>query len=74
MTLEDQIDEFYRFAIEACKTQSFNTVEEVREQRRIAKPSQESATEDLAAIQSAIVDLERGDRGVPADEFLAKTR
>ncbi len=50
------------------------TPEECLELWRIEHPSQQLAEDDLKAIKAAIIDLNNGDRGIPAEEFVNSLR
>jgi hypothetical protein len=66
----DELREFHRFLGDRIACNGVNpSPEEALDEWRRQNPSTLAASEDVAAIQEALADLAKGDRGIPFDEF-----
>jgi hypothetical protein len=65
-----ELQEFHRFIGERLKQTEVDwSPEEALDQWRRLHADPKSADEELAAIQEALHDMAKGDRGIPFDEF-----
>jgi hypothetical protein len=68
--LPNELHDFYRFVGDKVNNGGSSlSPEEVLDEWRILHPAPSKVEEDIAAIQEAIDDLEKGDTGIPFDEF-----
>ena len=75
MTVQDQVESFYRFAIAQIQaSNSPKTVDELYDQWRFENQTSEEFEENVAAIQASIDDLNRGNAGLDFDEVIAEVR
>lgn len=66
----DDLREFHRFLGEKVSRESAPlSPEEALDEWRAQHPLPEADAEELAAIQEAIDDMEKGDRGIPFTDF-----
>ena len=69
MATQEQIDSFYRFAIQQLENgTSEKSVDELFDQWRYENLSPEEMAENVAAVQAAIDDMNNGDTGRDAAE------
>ena len=75
MASQEQIDSFYRFATEQLSNGgSEKSIDELYDQWRYENLGPEELSENIAAIQAAIDDMNRGDTGRDADEVEREVR
>ena len=75
MTVKEQIDSFHRFAMQQVEDgQADWSLDALYDQWRMENPSPAETEENIAAIQAAIDDMNRGDRGRAANEVIAEVR
>jgi hypothetical protein len=66
----DELRAFHRFLSEKVRANATDlSPEEALDEWRRQHPPAEALDEDSAAIQEALDDVARGDRGVPFDQF-----
>ena len=66
----DELRDFHQFLGEKLKGGRINwSPEEALDEWRRLHPDDQAPADDLAAIQEALADLARGDRGLPFEEF-----
>lgn len=66
----NDLRDFHRFVGEKVENGRVSlSPEEVLDEWRILHPDSEAVAEDIAAIQEAIDDMEKGDTGISFDEF-----
>lgn len=71
MEMLPQLAEFNRFAVSLTASEGSDlSIEQIYDRWWAAK----HRDEDLAAVQAAVVDFDKGDRGLPAREILAELR
>lgn len=70
----DEIDSFRRFAIERVRTDANVSLEDLVGAWRLLNPTPEEHAENIAAIRSAIRDMDSGDHGRPAIEIVNELR
>lgn len=75
MATQEQIDSFYRFAIEQLAAGGLDkSVDELYDQWRFENLSPDESLENVAAVQSAIEDMNNGDTGRSAGEVERELR
>lgn len=75
MATQEQIDSFYRFAIEQLANGGpEKSVDELYDQWRYENRSPEEMAENIAAVQAAIDDMTNGDKGRDAAEVERELR
>ena len=68
--LTDELREFHGFLGEKLKNGRADvSPEEALEEWRQGNPDSQTFEDDVAAIQEALDDLDKGDRGIPLEEF-----
>jgi hypothetical protein len=66
----EELREFHRFLGDRLAANGVElSPEEALDEWRRQHPSMDAAHEDMAAIQEALADMAKGDRGIPFDEF-----
>jgi hypothetical protein len=66
----DELRDFHRFVGDKVNNGGATlSPEEVLDEWRMLHPDPEAVAEDVAAIQEAIDDMEKGDTGIPLEEF-----
>ena len=66
----DELRDFHQFLGEKLKGGRIDwSPEEALDEWRRLHPDDQTPADDLAAIQEALADLARGDRGLPFEEF-----
>lgn len=66
----NELRDFHRFLSEKVTSDPANlSPEEALDEWRRLHPSAEALDEDVAAIEEALADVEKGDRGIPFDDF-----
>jgi hypothetical protein len=74
-TTQQDIQSFAQFAEqELSKGGSEPSIDELFDLWRAANPSAKELAESVNAVKAALVDMEAGDTGIPADEHLARLR
>jgi hypothetical protein len=74
-TAEQDLNHFTSFARERIEAGQDNlSLDELFDQWRAENPSEELFAENVAAVQAAIADFKRGDRGTIAAEHSAQLR
>ena len=69
MAIQEQLDSFYRFATEQLSHGgSEKTIDELYDRWRFENVSPEELLENVAAVRSAIDDMNNGDKGRDASE------
>ena len=75
MTNQEQLDSFYRFATEQLTNgDSEKSIDELYDQWRFENRSPEELLENVAAVKSAIDDMNNGDTGRDAGEVERELR
>ena len=75
LTTEQDIRNFAQFAEQQLESGSSElTVDELFDMWRAANPPADELAQSVAAVKAALVDMEAGDMGIPADEHLAGLR
>ena len=68
--MADELREFHRFLSDKLSSNAIDlSPEEALDEWRRLYPQTETSDEDVAAIQEALDDMAKGDRGIPLDEF-----
>ena len=68
--VSDELREFHRFLSEKLNDSQIDwSPEEAVDEWRRLHPDAQASAEELAAIQEALNDMARGDRGIPFEEF-----
>jgi hypothetical protein len=71
----EELRDFHRFLTNKLNADSANvSPEEALDEWRRLNPQQQVLDEDLAAIQEALDEVARGNRGTPFDEFIEDFR
>lgn len=75
MTVQEQIESFYQFATEQLSNGvGEKSVDELFGEWRMANPTPEEYAENVAAIQSAIDEMNDGDKGHDVREVIQEIR
>lgn len=75
MTIQEQIESFYRFATEqAVNEEADMTIDEIFGIWRMANPTPEEFAENVAAIQASIDNMKNGEKGRDASEVIEEIR
>jgi hypothetical protein len=75
MTTQEQIESFYRFATEQLENgSSEKSVDELYDQWRYENRSPRDMTENVAAVQASIDDMNNGETGRDAGEVIREMR
>jgi hypothetical protein len=75
MATREEINSFTRFAIEQLQNGGADrSMDELYDLWRSQHPSSEELLESVAAVRAALADMNNGDKGIPAEEHLARLR
>lgn len=68
--MADELRDFHRFLSDKLSAGSADlSPEEALDEWRQLHPVSEASDEDVAAVQEALDDMAKGDRGIPFEEF-----
>lgn len=75
MSIQEQLESFYRFAVGQLKDGvSPLSMDELYDAWKCQQLSKDELSVSVAAVQSALNDMENGDTGRPLDEVIAEIR
>lgn len=71
---QDELSSFNQFVAQQIAASEDTTLAEILDLWRIRHPTPEESSDNVAAVKSAIRDMENGDRGIPLDDHLREMR
>jgi len=75
MATQQQIDSFHQFALKQVSNGGSGlSLEQLFDLWQVQNPSAEELSESVAAVKSALRDMENGDTGRPVEDVIAELR